>query len=276
MRINDLSEGVIQVPDELVDYVTMITKKFMKGYIYCNFHKEFINELEKTMGFFSSNKNYLVCDIEDSSGEFYEYDIDVSNVKYTDRTTDTLGIGIAYQNSNTHAMYLPDKNAILINLFHFIKRIDDLKQDTDDADTEEIMMRYELVDASTRIPEIFELYVKKLKGIIKHELAHFIQFKYLAEKSKDQISTDGDYHQQFVEYSPWIITTIETIQLAKNEFNIKELVNFVVGVDDSEPKGLVWSEYVNAIYNSRMFFKQLKSDNPKQWKKAIKYLINEL
>lgn len=274
MRIKDLSEGVIQVPDELVDYVTMITKKFLKGYIYCNFHKGLIHELEKTMGFFSTNKNYLVCDFEDASGEYHTYDVDVSNVKYTDKTTDTLGIGIAYQNSTTNAMFLPDRDAILINLFHFIKNIEPLKQDSDDA--KEIMMRYELVDAANRIPEIYESFVRRLRSIIKHELAHFIQFKYLADKSEKQISTDGEYHQQFAEYSPWIITSIENIKLAKDVINIKELVNFVIGVSDIEPKGLLFSGHSKSILNSRSFFRKLKDHNPKQWKKAVKYLINEL
>ena len=167
MRINDLSEGVIQVPDELTSYVMMITSKFLKGYLYCNFHKELITNLEKRIGFISSNKQYLVCDIEESSGEFYEYDVDVSDVKYTDKSTDTLGIGIAYQNSSSNAMYLPDKNSILINLFKFIEQVDNLKQDSEDS--EELMMRYELVDAENRIAELYNSFLSKLKGIVKHD-----------------------------------------------------------------------------------------------------------
>lgn len=130
--------------------------------------------------------------------------------------------------------------------------------------------------------------VKKAMATIEHELAHAIQHLIIKHKDQrklnkgyDQDSND-EYWKSPVEFSPQIISAARNIETYIDGFSIMQpskrmqVMLYAIGEKTFDQLNLDTNADINILDNSRQFFKTLKAQKPKAFKKAVNILYNEL
>lgn len=279
--MNSLNEGIIDVPDDLVKYVAERILKFVGNHLGKEFDKKYHDNFKvKNRMIVNSIDHYEVNGGDTLSAA--TFDIDVSDIKYTDRDVDKLSIGVHLHNHNH--MYLPDKNVLAVSvkkLFEIIDRVNVKSENASEQDD-----YYELIDTFNVINENLDKFHDTIKSSVKHELAHFIQFRYLKDKHSKQaeIASDYDdddkdaYFSSDIEYSPQIISAIEifknNIQYS-GDVTAKEYFRYMVGMRDGRRIPLM-TDGVQNDETAVRFFSTLKRKNLTKYKKAIKYFVNNI
>lgn len=279
--MTSLNEGVIEVPDNLVKYVMDRVFKFIGNHLGEEFDKKYHDNFTVKGRMIVNNIDHYQIDGGDTLSAA-TFTIDVSNVKYTERDIDELSIGVHLYNNNH--MYLPEKNVLAISvkkLFDIIDRVNVKAENPSEQDD-----YYELVDTFAVINKNLDIMYDTLKASVKHELAHFIQFRYLKDKHSKQaeIASDYDdddkdaYFSSDIEYSPQIISAIEifknNIQYS-GDITPKEYFRYMVGMRDGRRIPLM-TDGVQNDETAVKFFSTLKRKNLTKYKKAIKYFVNNI
>lgn len=269
-------EGVINVPETVVDEVTNIVMKMIGHYIGTNFDKKYYKEFSINGNIINNNPIYKISSSDEIIGQ--PFTINIEPIKYTNLTKDEIVIGL--QRIDNDGRYLPDENMLIIPATRLLDSIDTLNVKDDDP-TEQGFL-YELLDTFHSIDKAISLYRKHIRSVIKHEMAHYIQIRYLSEKHYKQAEfNDNDdidaYLTSNIEYSPQIITAIETFKVntSISDFPVskKEYFKYLV---DMGGKSLGFHVETISDVMVREFFISLKKRNTKLYKKAIKYFFNEI
>jgi len=276
----NLKEDVIKIPDSLYYQVN----RFVFGYIGYFLYHEFNNRYHDRFTVNGHNivDNVYQFDINDKeSVDADRYKIDVSDVPYTDKVVDVIYIGVQRYSNNSG--YLPDHNLLNISIKEFVDTIEDKHHKVSDPDEQEMV--YELDGTIDLVNDMLDKLHKELNGIIRHELTHFIQVRYLSKKHPKQGLPDeqnplessmSDYFNSDIEFSAYITTAIETYKaniqkLKPSEY--KEYFKYLVGMDH-ESKHMLRIDVSDRTI--REFFLTLKEHNPSKYKKAIKYFIKNI
>ncbi len=277
-----IKEGVIHVPDHLVNYIKEIVLDMVGNYLGQIFNEKYHRHFIVNGRSIVNNKSHLTIDVNDVEGiQGSMYHLDVRDVPYTDKSTDKVLIGV--QLVNTNSMYVPSHNAIAISVkepIEFINRISDYPTD----DMEDLDAYYELVEIFKRINAMLGTFSNSLNGTIKHELAHFIQFQYLSKKHPKQSGVDDSYseddlhayYQADIEQSPHVISAIEVFNHNAPLATVTpiEYFKYLVGMTDNGGK---FTKNDTLPTNSvRNFFITLKNNNKSKYKKAVKYFASNI
>lgn len=302
-----INEGVIQVPPYLLKESL---KELMKHYIRYIYDIIPDREAYKQLTYQGKplpviSDAYRLLGMKDNDYNITEIEYDHSEVKYSDEDGTThfkLAVTLT-DGKTTKGAYSITSNAIVFFMKPYTDEIreemwifDNNYFDEDEQGRQEIldtMMFKETIEH-----HIEELY-KSAKGTIHHELAHMIQYQYLKDKDEKQVSgskeTPEEYYSGNVEFSPHILSAIDDFEtfveaidphkIDKYRYDLFKIMTaltnkrhiFYDDYSDEKPKNVSETQYtIKFINHNRNFFEALKSKNEKKYRKAVKYLMNEL
>lgn len=275
-----LNEDVVKVPDSMYEHVNAIIFGYIGYFLYNEFDSRFHDQLTVNGNYITNNQyQFDYNDMESVDAD--RYTIDVSGVPYTDIEQDVIHIGV--QRHSNDSGYLPDHNLLYISIKQLIDVIEGSHHKVSDIDEQEMI--YELDGTIDSVNSMLNDFYESLKGIIRHELTHYIQVRYLSKKHPKQGIPDGqnptdasmtDYFNSDIEFSAYITSAIETYKtnirkLEPDEYT--EYFKYIVGMNNQFNNILQIEVSDRTI---RGFFLTLKEHDPVKYKKAIKYFIKNI
>lgn len=320
MKINQLQEGIIKVPPILIHKCRKELLKFISTTIVSASDDSVLFRRHLSIDYIPEFKYHgdaydLYAEVGEILGVKVEYD--ESLIAYSDdngKSSFILGAGIIEKNPNTHGIYLPERNTIIINLHTLWKNVRDSISLYDwFGEGNEGKIAYENETLESRI-DVLNTFIRDdlnrhvnhfmstINSTIEHELAHMIQYQYLKKKSVDQVTSYDDtkdavkYYSSQVEFSPQIISAINDIAAYVGEVGdevspeyLDYVVKYLVGeIPNAATLHRIAKEqgiqspsdpflaFSSTVDNSRNFFLVLRDKKPKAWRKAVKYLTTEI
>lgn len=129
--------------------------------------------------------------------------------------------------------------------------------------------------------------VRKAIGTLEHELAHAIQ--HLVIRHKDQFKVNSgygdkgsEYYKSDVEFSPQIISAVRNFDAYIESLNFvlptqrMKIFMYAIGEKPFSELEIDTKRTIRLLNNARTFFSTLKDQKPKAFKKAVKIFYNEL
>lgn len=307
MKKYNINEGIIQVPPQLIDDVIDEMFLVMARYVY-----DLIPD-RSVFDQFTYDGNPLpipsdefrIIGLDNDQYWATEIPFDESLIKYTTSTEKSIFkvyVGVKYKKGMKGA-YSPKHNAIILTIPEFLHNIKDEFFYMDDTYFDNPLdERKSLVSGLMESPSEVEKAIKdqlvSLKPTIEHELAHMIQFQYLKDKSPEQVGGGKDsadeYYSGQVEFSPQIISSLRDYEIYINKIDHLDnkqyridILKFLFAMTEKSvyyyedytgenPKVSEHSYFHSLIRGNRAFFEVLKRKNVSQYKKAVKYMTNEL
>lgn len=316
MDIKTLNEGIIKVPPEILNNSMEVLKGMVTAIV--------INELPLL---------YIIKDLSDESPDLYanlsdekikkytlknemafvKVSYNESSIQYANSNEDnSFYFGIMDRDGTTKALYNNKYDVVFVNVSNLINSLQNTFNiffDTEilhSNDQEFVRKTLKTTQADKTINGKIRAFLNEAKGSVEHELAHMIQFKYLKEKSPEQVSVNknydsdnSEYFNSSVEFSPQIISSINSMEsiyniAEDNMDNTKELMKTVfdlitfvkldkeklqelmMEVENKRERNRLKDAIQELAYGTRPFYKHLKEKSDKRWKIAVKYLYSEL
>lgn len=307
MKKYSINEGIIQVPPQLIDEVINELFLVMARYVYDLIPDRSVFD-QFTYGGKSlpiPSDEFRIIGLDSDQYWATEIPFDESLIKYTTSTEKSmfnvfLGMKIK---KRMKGGYSPKHNAIILTIPEFMTTIQDEFFYMDETYFDYPLDKRksavsDLMESPSEVEKAIKDQIINLKPTIEHELAHMIQFQYLKDKSLDQVSGGGDsadeYYGSQVEFSPQIISSLRDYEnfikkidhLDNKKYRIDILKYLLAMAEKSvyyyedytgeNPKASESNHFRKLIQGNREFFDVLKRKDMSQYKKAVKYITNEL
>lgn len=302
-----LNEGIIEVPERLLNECLMEVYNFYVRYIYDYLPDRLAFEQLSYDGqsLHVPSSDYRLIGIKNDQYVMTTIDYHHEEIKYSDKkgkATFNLGVTLA-DKGKTLGAYSENYNAIILFLKKYTEMMDEQSMVFDEnyfnSSEEERKDIVDMFDMERDVERYIKQLLRDVKSTIHHELAHMIQYQYLKDKDPKQVQggteTMKDYLTGQVEFSPHIISAIDDYETFVTDVDKightqyrKDVLKIITAISNKtliyyddytgeSPKSVSESSYrMNYISPNRTFFEMLKSENPKQYKKAVKYFYDEV
>lgn len=298
MRINQLEEGVIKVPEDMLVrgiermlqvISTTIIRNTKRGEYLEGSHVELYKKYDVEFKDYGDKLNALNSEGDRITSKIHTHELSIPYGKKDHYILINLQFDANLTDSNGYFRPIRiDSGTVVISLHDILKaakfsiQIDDFYDDDPEArnnlKTDIFPMDFQMA--------LLPL-VRKAIGTLEHEYAHAIQ--YLVIRHKDQIKTNkgydaigSEYWKSEVEFSPQIITAARNFETYIESLNFvppsqrMKIFMYVIGEKTFPELDIDSTHTIGILNNSRTFFSTLKEKKPKAFKKAVKILYDEL
>jgi len=298
MRIKHLEEGVIKVPEDMLErgielmlqvISTTIIRNTKRGKYLEGSHVGIYKDYDVEFKDYGNKLNALNSEGDRVTSKLRTHELSIPYGKKDHYILINLHFDANLTNMNGYFMKISiNSGTVVISLHDILKaakhgiQIDDFYDDDLDArnnlKTDIFPMDFQMA--------LLPL-VRKAIGTLEHEYAHAIQN--LVIRHKDQIKTNkgydaigSEYWKSEVEFSPQIITAARNFEAYIESLNIvppsqrMKIFMYVIGEKTFPELGIDTNHTIDILNNSRIFFSILKAQKPKAFKKAVKILYDEL
>ena len=304
-----INEGIIQVHPQLIQDATEEILKTLFRYVYDLIPDRSVFNLLQYDGspIPIIDSSYRILGLSHKN----EYNItemtyDEKLIPYSDKNgKGKYGLIVTEGKSKTKGAYSPNANAVVIFIGkNTLKDFSDAFFWMDDAyfdmTMDEKKDALELMDVSRDLEKTIKRFMERIPSTLEHELAHMIQYRYLKDKSLDQVKGVDDsrsdpegYFKSNVEFSPQIISALRDYKLyieKVDKEDIKEyrldILKYLLGMteksvyyyDDYGTQEVFGEQslFHELIQMNRSFFVTLKNKKPNAYKKSVKYFMSQL